>query len=321
MQSHRETQIKRIVLMGTPEFPEKAFHEIRKHSSLSIVALFCQPDRRSGRGQKVTHPPCKCFALKNDIPVFQPENLKEEKIFNIYKNLKPDLTLVAAYGKILPERYLNFPSHGAINIHSSLLPKLRGAAPINRAIERGYKKTGITIMKLAKKLDSGDILFQKETDILPDETAGELHDRLSSMAGDLIIDVLEKIFKGDIMPLPQKESEATYAPIIKKGEGKIDFKMPGQQIYNRIRGFSPWPGSYCSFEGKSLKILRARLLRDAHSNDDFPCGTVIDIKKGHVRLSDSTLELLRIQLEGKRAVDWASFANGLKTKNRYPVLR
>lgn len=313
--------MKRIILMGSPEFALPSFKSILESSQFEIVGLFCQPDKRSGRGQKFCAPACKKFAEKNNIPIFQPDSLKGDALFETYKDLNPDLTLVAAYGKIIPKRFLALPKLGCFNIHSSMLPELRGAAPINWAIVRGYKKTGITIFKIVSKLDSGDIYFQQEVDIDPHENAQDLHDKLAKLSGEIIVDFLADIFKNKLKAAAQNNDLATYAPIIKKEDGKIDFLKPGNEIYNLIRGFTPWPGSFTSLDGKTFKIIKAELFQPKAALDKTESGTIYDLKNGFVKLSDSSLKLITVQIEGKKAMDYKDFIRGYKPQSSPPLFK
>jgi methionyl-tRNA formyltransferase len=313
--------VKRIVLMGSPSFAIPTFIEIFKNPKYEIVGLYCQPDKKKGRGQKICQTACKKFALEKNIPVFEPKSLNNDFVFEEFKNLKPDLVLVAAYGKIIPERILKVPPFSTFNIHSSLLPELRGAAPINWAIVRGYEKTGITIFKIEKKLDSGDIVFQKEVEIKKDETAKDLHDKLAQISGSIICKVLDDIFSKRVPFKPQDESKVTFAPLIKKSDGKIDFSLSGLQIFNLIRGFYPWPGTYAFMNKKILKFIEALILPLESKYEHLTNGTLFDIEKGLLKLSDSVLKLKRVQLEGKKEMNWEIFKCGLKNNDDLIILK
>ena len=306
--------------MGSPEFAIPTFTALSKNPNYLLVGLYCQPDKKKGRGQKLCATRCKEFALEQNIPVFQPHTLKDDAVFENYKSLKPDLTLVVAYGKIIPERFLELPVFSTFNVHSSLLPELRGAAPINWAIARGYQKTGITIFKIAKKLDSGDIVFQKELQIKKNETATELYERLSRLSREIICDVLDNIFSKNITFTPQDDSKASTAPIIKKCDGKINFALSGNEIFNLIRGFSPWPGTYAIMKNKIFKILSGELLPLTQEASLHKTGSLFDLQRGYVRLSDSVLKLTFVQLEGKKPMNWETFRCGLKRDDENLIL-
>jgi methionyl-tRNA formyltransferase len=303
--------------MGSPDFSLPAFQAVCNHKDFEVVGLYCQPDKKKGRGQKLAAPPCKIIAEERNIPVFQPGSLKRnDEEFEKFKNLKPDLVLVVAYGKILPTRFINLPKFGTINIHSSLLPRLRGAAPINWAIVRGDTKTGITVMNVIPKLDSGDILHQVETPISPTENASELHDRLAQMSADIIVETLERYFRGEITPIPQNDAESTYAPIIKKEDGRIDFRKSGKEIINLIRGFSPWPGSFAELNGKLFKIIDAELQSAKSDLSQHEVGELFDTTNGLVKIKDSVLKLKTVQLAGKRQMDFKTFILGFRKTDK-----
>lgn len=248
----------RIVFMGTPEFAVPSL-DMLVNQGYEIAAVVTQPDKPKGRGKKLSSPPVKEYAQKHDLMVLQPENVKTEEFIETLRNLAPDLMITAAYGKILPKAVLDIPRMGCINVHASLLPKYRGAAPINWAIINGETKTGITIMQTDVGMDTGDILLVRETEIHPDMTAGELHDKLAVLGAEVLKEALEKIKEGTIQRIPQKHEDATYAPMMNKEMGLIDWKKPAQSIHNLIRGTNPWPGAYTYYKGKRVKVWKSRI--------------------------------------------------------------
>lgn len=258
-----------IVYMGTPDFAVPSLESIIS-SGHNIKAVFAQPDKPAGRGYNLRKPPVKICAEKHNIPVYQPEKLKNSDAETVIKQLNPDIIVVAAYGQILPEGILSLPRLGCVNIHASLLPKLRGAAPIQWAIYNGDKITGITTMKMAKGLDTGDILEQAETDIGEDETADSLHNRLSQLGAQLIVSTLNKLENGSISPRPQGDY-FTYAPLIKKDMGEIDFSKTAREIYNMIRAFTPWPSAFTTLNRRRIKVIEAAV---SDKISKMPAGSV-----------------------------------------------
>lgn len=255
--------------MGTPDFAVPALESIIS-SGHNIKAVFAQPDKPAGRGYNLRKPPVKICAEKHNIPVYQPEKLKNSDAETVIKQLNPDIIVVAAYGQILPEGILSLPRLGCVNIHASLLPKLRGAAPIQWAIYNGDKITGITTMKMAKGLDTGDILEQAETDIGEDETADSLHNRLSQLGAQLIVSTLNKLENGSISSRPQGDY-FTYAPLIKKDMGEIDFSKTAREIYNMIRAFTPWPSAFTTLNRRRIKVIEAAV---SDKISKMPAGSV-----------------------------------------------
>lgn len=246
--------------MGTPGFSVPVLENLIK-SEYEVVLVVTQPDRPRGRRRELTPPPVKVAAEKYNIPIFQPEQLK-----NDYKkiiDLNPDLIVTAAYGQLLPNELLATPKHGAINVHASLLPELRGGAPIHYAILQGKSRTGITIMDMVEQLDAGDIISQKEVEITQTETVGSLHDKLSTVGAELLMKTLPKIFNKEAVRIPQDESKATFAPNISREDEKIDWSKSSQTIYDQIRGLCPWPVAYTTYNGKNMKIWSAQLT-DGH---------------------------------------------------------
>lgn len=300
--------VSRIVFMGTSSFACPALTALLE-SMGNVVGVFTQPDKPQGRGLKVKISAVKALAEKSNLSVYQPDKINHDASFECVTRLCPDLIVVVAFGQILPKRILEYPRWGCINVHASLLPRYRGSAPINWAITRGEKTTGVTTMLMDEGLDTGDILMQRKIEILPQETAGELHDRLAQLGAETLIDTLGRWQKGHIAPRQQNDAEATFAPLLKKEDGLIDWQKPAEMIANQIRGMDPWPGAYTYLGGKRLKVFRGRTMRK--SSPKKP-GTVLDI--GHqgitVSAEESRLVITEVQLESRRRVSSATFLRG-----------
>lgn len=249
--------MKRVVFMGTPDFSVPILERLIAEN-YDVVLVVTQPDRPVGRKRILTSPPVKVTAEKHEIPVFQPEKVADEyeEIFTY----EPEIIVTAAYGQILPKALLDYPKYGCINVHASLLPKLRGGAPIHYAILQGEKETGVTIMYMVEKLDAGDMLSQRAIPIELEDDVGILHDKLSALGADLLLETLPKLFAGEIHPVKQKEEEATFAPNITRDVEKIDWMKSSEEVYNHIRGLRPWPVAYTTYDEKLMKIWRAELL-------------------------------------------------------------
>jgi len=301
----------RLLFMGTPEFGLPTLTAL--HENYNVIGVVCQPDKPSDRG-KLVYSPIKKYAVDNNIKVYQPIKFKEE-----YKEIlkdNPELVVTCAYGQILPQEFLDYPKYGCINIHGSLLPKLRGGAPIHRAIMEGYSKTGITIMKMALKMDAGDIISQSEIPILDIDNAGTLHDKLSIVGRDLLIKTLPDIISGNITPIKQKEEEATYAWNIKREDEKIDFNKISREIVNQIRGLNPWPGAYTILGGKILKIWNAKET-DNYPEDDVITGQITAIYEDGIGVKTGNGEMIitELQLEGRTKMTANEFINGVVNKD------
>ncbi|WP_067730883.1 methionyl-tRNA formyltransferase [Oceanobacillus damuensis] len=243
--------MKRIVFMGTPDFSVPVLRKLVE-SEYEVVLVVTQPDRPKGRKRVITPPPVKVEAEKNNIPVFQPEKLKID--FEEILKYNPDLIVTAAYGQLLPNEILGAPEFGCINVHASLLPELRGGAPIHYAIMQGKKETGITIMYMVEKLDAGDILTQRAVPIEQQDHVGSMHDKLSAAGAELLTETLPRLFSKELTPLKQDEAKATFASNIKREQEKIDWTRTNNDIYNHIRGLHPWPVAFTTYEGKVMKI-------------------------------------------------------------------
>jgi methionyl-tRNA formyltransferase len=298
----------RIVFLGTPEFAVPTLDAIVSAGHQVSLAV-TQPDRPQGRRQELIPSPVKAAALRHGIPVYQPERIRQPEAQARLKEQSPDVMVVVGYGQIIPQSIIDFAPFGIVNVHASLLPELRGAAPIQWSIARGFKSTGVTTMRIDAGLDTGDILLQWETPIGPDETAPELSARLAEAGADLLIRTLADLCAGTIEPRPQANSLSTYAPILKKEDGRIDWSNPAQRIHDLIRGFQPWPGAHTSFRGQSLHLWRSRLV--PQRTIDLPPGALIQ-KQGVFAVAGdgAVLELLEVQLEGRKKMPAEIFANG-----------
>ena len=246
----------KILFMGTPEPAAKCL-EALINSSHEVVAVITQPDRPKGRGLNVAISPVKELALKNKIEVFQPEKIKDKAAIDLVRKISPDLIVVAAYGKILPKEIINMPKYGSINVHASLLPKYRGAAPIQWAILNGEKETGITIQKVFEALDTGDIILQEKVTIEPGDNSHSLTRKLFVIGSKLLVEAVDQIESGKVKYIKQEEKKATYAAILKKEDGIIDWKKTADEVLNKVRALNPWPGAYTYYKGKTLKIISA----------------------------------------------------------------
>lgn len=301
----------KIVFMGTPEFGLKALECL--YNTYDVIAVVCQPDRPSNRGV-VKFSKIKEFAINNNIKVFQPSNIKEE--YKDILELEPDMIITCAYGQIIPKEMLDYPKYGCINIHASLLPKLRGGAPIHRAIIEGHKKSGITIMKMSLKMDAGDIISQEAVDILDSDTVGILHDKLSDIAGKIIIKTIPDIINGTATYTKQNESEVTFGFVITKEDEHIDFHQTSREVVNRIRGLNPFPGAYAILEGKIVKLWFSRVGNNVSSHTI--CGEIINLYEDGIGVKTENGEVIitELQVEGRKRMDTKDFLRGIVDKNR-----
>ena len=298
-----------IVFAGTPDFAVSSLKALNE-SRHKVIAVYTQPDRPAGRGRKLQASPVKQYAVAHDLPVFQPDNLKNQEDVNQLESLQPDIMVVVAYGLILPPSVLEIPRKGCLNVHASLLPRWRGAAPIQRAIEAGDKTTGVTIMQMDTGLDTGAMLLKKETPIGKDDTAANLHDRLAELGAEALLLVLEKLEQGSLSGEPQNEHEATYAKKLEKAEALIDWSMPADALARKVRAFNPWPAANCSFGGKRLRVLQANVIPS--SNNKAGIGMVSEIGDDiiSVQTGDGLLAISQLQLEGGRPQTVREFLNG-----------
>jgi methionyl-tRNA formyltransferase len=302
--------------MGTPEFAVPSLRKLTE-AGHEIIAVFTQPDRPVGRRQVVTQPPVKVFAAEQGLLVHQPSKIKTDEARGQIEPLfkEADAGVVAAYGRILPEWMLNAPHHGCVNVHSSLLPKYRGAAPINWAIARGERETGVTIMLMDAGLDTGPILLRRATAIGDEETAEELTPRLAELGAASLIEALSKLERGEITPEPQNDAEATLAPILKREDGEVGWAMTAAEIFNRLRGFTPFPGCYTFFNNHRLEIVKARAEAGGEGVNKFEPGAVCEAAKDSfvVACGGATrLRITEVQPEGKRAMPARDFLNGVR---------
>ena len=298
----------KVVFMGTPEFAVPILKLLI--DEYDVVGVVTQPDRMVGRKRIITPPPVKKLALEHNLKVFQPLKIKED--YQEILALAPDLIVTCAYGQILPEEILHFPKYGCINVHASLLPKLRGGAPIHHAIIDGYKETGITIMYMSKKMDQGDILTQVKTPILDDDTLGSLQYKLSEMAKDLLKSTIPLLIADKIIPLTQHEEEATYGYNISREEERIDFTKSMEEVNRQVRGLNPIPGAYTTLNGKILKIYYVRFGDRYYPNTED--GTIVDFHHDgfSVVCGKKELVITDMALEGKRRCAAKDFLNGVK---------
>ncbi len=309
----------KIIFMGTADFGGPVLEKLTD-SRENKIAIITQPDRPQGRGRKILPTPIKKIALDKGLEVFQPENINDEESIKRLKEFNPDVILVVAYGQILSNHILNIPKTGCINIHGSLLPKYRGAAPINRAVINGEKETGITFMFMNKKVDAGDIIFQEKIDISLDETCGELYYRLSALSAEALPKLLEKIKSGKIERISQDIKLVTFARKMNKEDGKIDWSNKGEKVYNLIRGTIPFPGAFTYYKGRKLKITRARFLDDYQGETDtvsLKSGRVVKIEKDSIFISTGDkgiIKILRLIPAGSKELTAEQFVNGYKIK-------
>ncbi|TYC56809.1 methionyl-tRNA formyltransferase [Marinobacter sp. BW6] len=300
----------RLVFAGTPDFAATALNALIAEGH-TIVGVYSQPDRPAGRGRKLQPSPVKQVALDYEIPVFQPETLKTSEAQQQLADLNPDVMIVAAYGLILPKAVLDIPTHGCLNIHASLLPRWRGAAPIQRAIAAGDAETGITIMQMDEGLDTGAMLLKSLTTIENSDTGGSLHDRLADLGGKAIIKALELLQKGELGGEPQNDEQACYASKLSKTEGHIDWSADATAIERLVRAFNPWPGTYTDLGDQRIRIHEARALVTA---SDAPPGTVVQRDRDGIDIAcgNGTLRITRLQLPGSRAQSVNDLINGGK---------
>ena len=297
----------RILFMGTPDFAVPCLESLIK-AGHDICAVFTQPDKPKGRGYTLTPPPVKVLAQAYQIPVFQPQTLKDGSAFSVIQELAPQVIVVVAYGKILPKEIIDFPPYGCINVHASLLPKYRGAAPIQWCVLNGERETGVTTMHMDVGLDTGDMLLKTVTQIDENETAGELHDRLSHMGASLIVETLDKLSNGALIREKQKEEDSCYAPMLTKELSRIDWNKPARNVHNQIRGLSPWPVAQTVWNGKVLKIHSSRM---TEKNSDKVPGEIVCTAPFLVACGEaSVLELLEVQAEGKKRMAVSDFLRG-----------
>jgi methionyl-tRNA formyltransferase len=303
----------KIIFMGTPDFAVPVLQQII-NDGYEVIAVVTQPDRPVGRKKVLTPPPVKVEAQKQGIPVYQPEKIREKQELEKILALQPELIITAAFGQILPKELLQAPKYGCINVHASLLPELRGGAPIHYAILQGKKKTGITIMYMAEKLDAGDILTQVEVPITEEDKLGTLHDKLSVAGAKLLSETLPLLLAGKLTAVPQDDQAATLAPNIKREQEKIDWTKTGEEIYNHIRGLNPWPVAFTVLDGKTLKIWSSDKM--AGQYDGAP-GTIVHIGQDEITVvtgNETAINIKELQPSGKTKMSVADFLRGAGSK-------
>lgn len=301
----------KIVFMGTPDFAVPVLQQII-NDGYDVIGVVTQPDRPVGRKRKITPPPVKVEALKHNIPVFQPEKIREEQSLQEILELKPDLIVTAAFGQILPKKLLDAPKYGCINVHASLLPELRGGAPIHYAIIQGKKETGITIMYMVEQLDAGDMISQVKVPIDERDTVGSLHDKLSEAGAKLLSETLPKLLNGVVTPIKQKDEEATFAYNIKREDERINWNRPGEEIYNHIRGLNPWPVAFTTLNGETLKIWWGEKVEITQTAEP---GTIIDVVPDGLIVAtknNTAIKITELQPAGKKKMSTEQFLRGNK---------
>lgn len=297
----------KVLYMGTPDFAVNTLNALIK-SDHEIIGVITQPDRPKGRGKHVIMTPVKEAALQHHLPVFQPEKVKNPEFVQKIKEMAPDIIVVVAFGQILSRAILEIPVYGCINVHGSLLPKYRGAAPIQWAVINNEATTGVTIQQMVYELDAGDILLAEEIILAPNETAGSLYDRLSIMSGNLVVETLKRIELKAIDPKPQNHEEATYAKMLDKHMGLIEWSKDAKTIECLVRGLNPWPSAYTYLDGVMIKIWDAQVVRQ---QDNVLPGTIVSNQKGiTIQCGQNQLKIKELQLQGKKRMDAVSFING-----------
>lgn len=295
---------KKVIFMGTPDFAVPVLKKLIENTNVILVVT--QPDKKVGRHQEVISTPIKKVALENNIPVFQPEKIKED--YQIILDKKPDIIITCAYGQIIPSVLLETPEYKAVNVHASLLPKLRGGAPLHKSIIYGYEETGITIMYMSEKMDAGDIIEQESIKITDEDNVGSIHDKLSIIGADLLIKTLPSIFSKTNKRIKQNESEVTYAYNVTREEEKIDFNKTAREVFNQIRGLYPYPVAYTSLNENIIKITKSKLSSSTEGN----IGEITSITKEGitVKCKDQSIIITKLKPSGKKEMDATSFVNG-----------
>lgn len=298
----------RVIFMGTPDFAVKTLEKIIEEGH-EVVLVVTQPDKPKGRGKNMQFPPVKDCAVAHGIEVFQPVRIREQECIEVIRTYQPDIIVVAAFGQILPKEILDMPQYGCINVHASLLPKYRGAAPIQWAVINGDEKSGVTIMRMDVGLDNGDMIAKEEVVLAADETGGSLFDRLAETGAALCVKTMSQIEAGNVTYTPQKEDEATHVSMIHKELGRIDWTQSAEVIERLIRGLNPWPSAYTILNGKNFKIWNASILAEVGENEP---GTVIKVsgKEMWVQTGAGVLALKEVQLEGKKRMETDAFLRG-----------
>lgn len=296
----------KVVYMGTPEFAVPPLNAIM-NAGHNVTGVFTQPDKPKGRGYVLTPPPVKECALENNIPVYQPRSMKNGEAIKILKQLNPDIIVVVAFGKILPKEILDLPKYGCVNVHASLLPRYRGAGPIQWCVLNGEKTTGVTTMKMAEGLDTGDMLLKTETEIGENETAGQLHDRLSQIGAKLITETLIALENGTVTPQKQDDSLSNYAPMLTKELCKINWSSTAQEVHNKVRGLDPWPVAVSAVNGKRVKIYSTSFCEKSGKAGRVICENPLTVACG-----ENSVIINQIQPEGKKRMDAQDFVRGYR---------
>ena len=295
--------------MGTPEFAVPSLELLAQH--YEIAAVFTQPDRPSGRGQKLAQTPVKRTAFALNLSVHEPQKINTPDVLTQLRDIAADAIVVVGYGKLIPQIIIDMPRLGIVNLHASLLPKYRGAAPINWALVRGETQTGVTTMKIDAGLDTGDMLLKETIDIAPDDDTSTLGRKLAVIGAPLLVRTLDGLERGEITPIPQDHAQATIAPILKKEDGRADWTLPATDLLNRVRGFAPWPGVYTKFREGTVSIWRAAI---ADSPAAAPGSLTVTGRRVFVACGSGSLELLELQPEGKKRMSVADFLNGARVR-------
>lgn len=302
----------RILFMGTPDFAVETL-ETLIHSEHEVIGVVTQPDKPKGRGGKVQFSPVKEAAIEAGIPVFQPNRVRDGAFIEQLRSILPDVIVVVAFGQLLTKEILELPRYGCLNVHASLLPKLRGAAPIQWSVIDGDKESGVTIQQMDEGLDTGDILLVEKYTLDPKETGGSLFDKLAKLGGPMILKVLQMAEEGSLQPQKQDDAQHTYAKRFSKATGQMDFTKPAKELERLIRGLNPWPSAFCFLNGKMLKIWEADVIEDTVSSDqDTEAGMIVDVAKDSfdVKTKDGLLRVYEVQLEGKKRMRCDAFLRG-----------
>ena len=294
----------KLIFMGTPDFAVPCL-ECLIEAGYDIPAVFTQPDKPVGRKQILTPPDVKVCALKHNLTVYQPDSMRGEEAMDVIRRIDPDAIIVAAYGKIFPKEVLDYPKYGCINVHGSLLPKYRGAAPIQWAVINGEKETGVTIMQMNEGIDTGDILLRRAIPVDIDDTAESMFDKLSSLGGETLVEALEMLERGELTAEKQDESLSSHAPMLNKSISQIDWSKSGMAVHNLVRGLYSWPIAYTMFGGKKLKIIKT-----SPCDKSGEAGTVISLDPLTVACGEGSVIIRELQLEGKKRMDSKSFLIG-----------
>ncbi len=298
----------RILFMGTPDFAIPSLDIVNKNHE--VVGVFTKIDKPNARGKKVNYVPVKKYALENELEIHQPNSVKTEETIKIIKDLNPELIVVVAYGKILPKELIDIPKYGVINVHSSILPKYRGAAPIHNAIINGDDETGVTIMYIAEELDAGDIIKISKTPIYEEDTLETLHDRLATLGADALLEVIDEMEKGVSTRTPQNHDEATFVKPIKKEETYIDWEKSMVEVYNFVRGMNPFP---CAMTNMNEKLFKIYMVQKQEKNYEGRCGEIVDFIKGIgpvVKVKDGSVILTKVKPQNKKLMDGKDIING-----------